>query len=137
MSLTEEERAIIVSYRLEKAIRMIEQVKSIIPLKYWDTIANRLYYGAYYAVTALLINNGIQVQTHQGVKRMFGYHFVTNGKIEPQYASLYSRLFSMRQTGDYDDNFDLTESDVMPYIQPTEEMIQIISQMIKGTPHSL
>ena len=43
----------------------------------------------------------------------------------------------MRQTGDYDDNFDLTESDVMPYIQPTEEMIQIISQMIKGTPHSL
>ena len=42
MSLTEEERKIIVSYRLEKANRMIMQIKDFIPLKYWDTIANRL-----------------------------------------------------------------------------------------------
>lgn len=90
MSLTEEERKIIVSYRLEKANRMIMQIKDFIPLKYWDTIANRLYYAAYYVVTALLIQNGIQVQTHQGVKRMFGYHFVKTGIIDSKYASLYS-----------------------------------------------
>ena len=130
MSLSDEERKIIVSYRLEKATRMIEQVKSILPLRYWDTVANRLYYAAYYAVTALLIHNGIQVQTHQGVKRMFGYHFIISNKMEQKYASLYSRLFSMRQTGDYDDNFDLTESDVTPYIEPTEEMVNVIRSMI-------
>ena len=131
MSLTEEERKIIVSYRLEKSNRMIQQVKDFIPLKYWDTIANRLYYAAFYVVTALLIQNGIQVQTHQGVKRMFGYHFVKTGIIDSKYASLYSCLFSMRQTGDYDDNFDLTESDVLPYIQPTEELVQHITSMLK------
>ncbi|MBO7489163.1 MAG: HEPN domain-containing protein [Bacteroidales bacterium] len=130
MSLTEEERKIVVSYRLEKSFKMIEQVKNILPMKYWDTIANRLYYAAYYAVTALLIQNEIQVQTHQGVKRMFGYHFIMQGKIDSKYASLYSRLFSMRQTGDYDDNFDLSEEDVIQYITPTEELIKLISTMV-------
>lgn len=131
MSLTEEERRLIVSYRIEKAFNMLEQVKNIVPMKYWDTIANRLYYAAYYAVTALLIQNGIQVQTHQGVKRMFGYHFIMSKKMDAKYASLYSRLFSMRQTGDYDDNFDLTEDDILPYIAPTEELIQQIAKMVK------
>lgn len=107
------------------------QIKDFIPLKYWDTIANRLYYAAYYVVIALLIQNGIQVQTHQGIKRMFGYHFVKTGIIDSKYASLYSRLFSMRQTGDYDDNFDLTESDVLPYVMPTEELVQHITSMLK------
>ena len=131
MSLSEEERKIVVQYRLEKSFKMIDQVKNILPMKYWDTIANRLYYAAYYAVTALLIQNGIQVQTHQGVKRMFGYHFIMQNKIDSKYASLYSRLFSMRQTGDYDDNFDLTEEDVLQYIAPTEELIELISSMVK------
>ena len=131
MSLSEEERKIVVQYRLEKSFKMIDQVKNILPMKYWDTIANRLYYAAYYAVTALLIQNGIQVQTHQGAKRMFGYHFIMQNKIDSKYASLYSRLFSMRQTGDYDDNFDLTEEDVLQYIAPTEELIELISSMVK------
>ena len=130
MSLTEEERAIVVAYRIDKAHRMLDQVNNILPMKYWDTLANRLYYAAYYAVTALLIQNGIQVQTHQGVKRMFGYHYVVPGKIDAKYASLYGRLFSMRQTGDYDDNFDLTEDDIIPLVKPTEEMVSIITTMI-------
>ena len=131
MSLTEEERTIVVAYRIEKSKRMPEQVDGILPMKYWDTIANRLYYAAYYAVSALLIQQGIQVQTHQGAKRMFGFHFVKAGKIDTKYASLYGRLFSLRQTGDYDNNFDLSEEDVSPLITPTKEMVYFISTMIQ------
>ena len=131
MSLTEEERTIVVAYRIEKAHRMMEQVKNILPMKYWDTIAIRLYYAAYYAVSALLIQNGIQTQTHQGVKRMFGYHFILTQKVDSKYASLYSRLFSLRQTGDYDDNFDLTEEDVVPLVASTEEMLSYITTLIE------
>ena len=54
--LTEEERQAIVTYRLEKAENALKQVEANIANEFWNLIANRLYYAAYYAVTALLIS---------------------------------------------------------------------------------
>ncbi|MDR2058337.1 MAG: HEPN domain-containing protein [Dysgonamonadaceae bacterium] len=42
---------------------------------------NRLYYACYYAVTALLINSGIEAQTHAGVRRMLALHFTKTEKL--------------------------------------------------------
>ena len=63
MSLTTEERRAVVEFRIDKALRAYEQAKGVIKLKYWETIANRLYYAAYNAVSALLIANGYTAQT--------------------------------------------------------------------------
>ena len=41
MSLSAEERAAVVEFRIEKALRAYEQAKGVIGLKYWETIANR------------------------------------------------------------------------------------------------
>ena len=46
MSLSNEERKAVVEFRIEKAIRAYEQAKGVIPLMYWETIANRMYYAA-------------------------------------------------------------------------------------------
>ena len=37
---------------------------------------------------------------------------------------LLNHLFTMRLKGDYSDRFGLTESDVLPYIEPTEAFIK-------------
>ena len=58
MSLTAEERQAVVLFRIEKAERAYQQAKGVVELEYWETIANRLYYAAYNAVSALLIANG-------------------------------------------------------------------------------
>ncbi len=65
MSLNSEEISAIVTYRLEKSARTMEQAKSNIPLKYWELVANRIYYAAYYAISALLIANGHTAKTHE------------------------------------------------------------------------
>ena len=46
MSLTDEERSALVTYKIEKANKTLEQVKTIIPMEYWEMAANRLYYAA-------------------------------------------------------------------------------------------
>lgn len=130
MSLSEDERQALVTYRLEKAHKTYQQAFDSIPLGYWEMTANRLYYAAYYAVSALLLQQGLSVQTHHGIIQMLGLHFVKTGKISKEMGTLYSRLFSMRQTGDYGDTFDLTEEDVMPLVAPTKELIQAISSML-------
>lgn len=43
----------------------------------------------------------------------------------------FSILFDMRLTGDYSDRFDLTEEDVTPNIQPTEDFVVKVSDLAK------
>lgn len=131
MTLTLEERTDLVTYRLEKAIKTIEEVKGVGNLGYWSLAANRLYYAAYYASVALLIHNGIEATTHRGVIRMIGSTFVTKHVLTIEDSKLLGRLFTMRQSGDYEDMFDWEEDDVMPLIPRVENYIHRITELIK------
>ncbi len=131
MSLSAEERKAVVEFRIEKALRAYEQAKGVVALKYWETIANRLYYAAYNAVSALLIANGDTAQTHSGVIHLFGQHFIKTSIFPIETARLYHKLFTMRQTGDYDDTYGLAEEDVLPYLEPTGELIIQTTELAK------
>lgn len=132
MNLSLGERKAVVESRLEKASRAYEQACGIVGLGYWETIANRLYYAAYDAVSALLIAHGEQPQTHSGVIHLFGMHFVKTGVVDAETGKLYHRLFTMRQTGDYDDTYGLSEEDVRPYIEPTGQLIDKIGALARN-----
>lgn len=67
MTLKSNERSAIVDYRLEKAFKTVTEAKDTGGIGYWNLAANRLYYSAYYARSALLIHNGIDATTHKGV----------------------------------------------------------------------
>ena len=126
MSMTKEERDATVELRIAKAYRAYEEAKGVVVLKYWETIANRLYYAAYNAVTALLIANGDTAQTHSGVRHIFGLKFIKTGVLPSETGRLYHRLFSMRQTGDYDDTYDVAAEDVLPNIEPTGKLLDVV-----------
>lgn len=125
MSLSEEERYALVCYRIEKAKTTLKQVKNIVSTGYWDMIANRLYYAAYYAVSALLIQSGYSVQTHHGIIQMLGLHFIKAGIIDKEFGSLYGQLFSLRQTGDYGDTFELTKDKYYHYCHKLKNKLRI------------
>ena len=95
MSLNVEERKAVVEFRLEKALRAYEQACAVVGMGFWETIANRLYYSAYNAVSALLIAYQHNAQTHSGVIHLFGQHFVKNGLFDAEDGRLYHQLFSM------------------------------------------
>lgn len=123
MSLSFDERKAIVEFRIEKARRAFEQAQGVVELQYWETIANRLYYAAYNAVSAMLIAYGYTAHSHDGVIHLFGQHFVKPGLVDSKDGKLYHHLFSLRLTGDYDDTYGLTSEDVLPLIAPASELI--------------
>ena len=73
--LTDTDRTEIVKYRIEKAYRTYQEAVGSIKNGYVETSANRLYYAAYYAVSALLISYKYEASTHNGVIQMFGKVF--------------------------------------------------------------
>lgn len=131
-TLTNEDRRQVVIYRLEKAEKTYDAALKIIQLNFVETAANRLYYSAYYAVGGLLLAYGITTRTHNGIKSMFSLHFIKTKVIDSRYASIYSRLLSLRMTGDYEDrrNLDM-ETDVKPLVEPTRELIELVSKLAK------
>ncbi len=129
MSLADENRKDIVSYRIERAYTALEQAKLNYELNCLEVTANRLYYAAYYVVSALLIANKILAHSHEGNVTQFGLHFVKTGKVDREDGKLLSHLLTMRLKGDYSDRFGLTADDVLPYIEPTEAFIKKISSL--------
>lgn len=130
MTLTSEERAALVAYRIKKAADTLAEAEGIAGLGYWNAVANRLYYACYYATGALLITNSYNATTHRGIITLLGLHFIKTRKLSEESGKLYARLFELRQTGDYDDLFSLTEEDVKPLLTPAKEYIMEIQRML-------
>lgn len=101
--LTDEQRVDIVKYRLENARNTLSEVKSHRENGFYNTAVNRMYYACYYAARAILTAYHIEAKSHEGVRQQLGLNFVLTGKISEEQGRFYSRLFSKRTTGDYDD----------------------------------
>ena len=128
--LNDEDRREIVKYRLEKSLRTYNEAVGSIANGYVETAANRLYYAAYYAVSALLVSYKYEASTHNGVIQMFGKAFIKSKVLEKRYGTIFNQLFSLRMTGDYEDRRFLDiEEDVKPLIEPTKELIDVVSVM--------
>lgn len=134
MKLSNEERDAVVAYRLQKSEATLKESEGNFQMGYWTVVANRLYYASYYAVSALLIQKGLSAQTHGGVIRLFGLHFVATGLAPKETGRLYSKLFELRQTGDYDDLYLLSREDVESLLEPTREFITLLKSLIKSIP---
>lgn len=132
MSLTDEERKIVVQLQLEKAHSNFDQIPVLCEVGYWDNVANRLYYSLFHAVSALLIHDGYNVGSHRGVVGIFGQHYVTTGIFTLEEGKLYSRLQGLREKADYNCAYNTTENDIVPKIEPTRLLIEKIEKYIYG-----
>lgn len=134
MTLQSDERNAIIHYRIERALSSLQEAKDTASMGHWNLAVQRLYYATYYIQSALLIRDGLSAGTHVGLKSLVGLNYVKTGILTAEEGALLGRLFQMRQTGDYSDNFDWTEKDVKPLIIPTETLIIKIQNLIENKP---
>jgi len=130
MGFSQEEREAIVTYRLERAKETLMDAQLSIQNSRWNSAANRLYYACFYAAVALLISDGHQAHTHNGVKTLLGMHYIKTGIIPETIGPTYQKAFNLRQTGDYDDLAFLTEQDVTPLLKLAEQFVNAIESII-------
>lgn len=121
----------IVEYRIKRAKDTFEDALILAEKNKWNSTINRLYYAAYYAVSALLLKSDIKVTTHNGVKSNFSESFVKTGIITKEHGKIFSQLFTWRQKGDYDDLYDFEKDKVLPYFEPVKELIESIEKLVK------
>ena len=126
MSLSDEERSAIVTYRIEKARLALDEIKRVMPMKVWGMIANRMYYALYYAASAVLINDAHPVSTHKGVIAMLNQYYVRTGLLSKEDGNLFGNIFAFRKGSDYDDFIDASEQDINNYLPQVELLVEKI-----------
>jgi len=101
--MTQEQIDSLIEYRRENARLTLDEIPIHINNGFYKTAINRMYYGCYYMVIALLVKNNIQTHTHSGVRQMLGLHFAKTGKLSLKLNKFYNDLFVNMQEGDYAD----------------------------------
>lgn len=130
MSLKEEDRRILVQLELEKADNTLSQVAVLQREGYWDTMANRIYYSLFHAVSALLINDQREVGSHKGAAIRFHQYYVKTGVFTEEEGSFYSQMETLREKSDYNCFFNVTEADIVSKVVPTSSFIEKVKQYI-------
>ncbi len=120
----------LITYRLQRATETLEEARLMKKVGHWNTCANRLYYAAFYAVSALLVRDGHTSSKHSGVKALFNRHYVKPGKVTKESGRLYNRLSDLRQEGDYIDFVSLDVDTIEPLVEETSLFIDMIHSII-------
>lgn len=129
--MMDENRMAVVDYRMENARRTLGEVTFHIKQGYYNTAMNRMYYACFYAVSALLVHEGIEAKTHAGVRQMLGMHFVRTGRFSIPLSKFYIDLFDNRQIGDYEDFIYFDEKTTSDLYPQAVELIDAIDKMIR------
>ncbi len=123
----------LVSYRLERADEALLEARILADRGCWNTCVNRLYYGCFYAVIALLARDGMAASKHTGVRSLFNLHYVKAGKVSRELAALYNDLFEKRQEGDYVDFVRYDEEEVAPLMAGAAIFVRHVKTLAADT----
>ena len=130
--MTDEERKEIVLYRIDRAKNTLKEVDIHVTNGLWNTAINRMYYACFYAVSSLLLYHKINAQSHAGVRKMFGLHFIKSQVIPNELGKFYSNIFTLRHMDDYDDFIEFNEEDVKTNLELAKVLIFKIEEMVNN-----
>ena len=119
-----------INYRVSKSDEAFKDAELLAENQRWNTCENRLYYAAFYLVSALLYKQKIKAHTHNGTKTMFFSNFIKTNKINKEFGKMYSTLFDWRQQGDYADFIDFDENTVRPILNDVAQFNKKLKQIL-------
>jgi len=105
-----------IKYRINKSKETLADAILLSENERWNSAVNRLYYAAFYLVSALIHQKGNKAESHNGTKTQFNLHFIKTGLITLEHGKLYANLFDWRQESDYADFIDFEKEFVYDLI---------------------
>jgi uncharacterized protein (UPF0332 family) len=120
-----------IRYWWDKALESLEPARRDLAAESFSFAINRTYYALFYAVSALLLEEGRRFEKHSGVRAAFNQHFIKSGRLARKHGDLYNRLFRDRQEGDYVEFTKFDDQYVGEQIKGCEEFLGQIRPLIK------
>jgi len=88
-----------IRYWWTKATQSLSAARRELAAGDYALAVNRAYYALFYAVSALLLEEGHKFTKHSGVRTAFNREIIKPGRFPKPHGELYNRLFRDRQKG--------------------------------------
>jgi len=97
----DKKRSVIIQYWWSKAEESLASAQREFKAKSFSYAMNRIYYVAFYGVSAALFDHRKSFKKHSGVRAAFHKLFIKTGLLDLKYGKFYDQLFEDRKEGDY------------------------------------
>ena len=119
-----------ISSNLERAKTNIQVARELLDKGYYDVSASRAYYAAFYAASALLLNEGIDTSKHSGVIALIHKHFVKSGRLSKEQGRNLNWLFELRSVGDYGVSLHVGLEDASRAVNTAEDFFGVVAALL-------
>ena len=92
----------------------------------------RAYYGVFHLVCAVLLTEGLEASSHQGVDHLFNLHFVRTGRLDPALAKALARLSQFRLQADYSRAFRFSRAGAEEELVLAERMAAALLDFLRA-----
>ena len=128
----EQQRGDVVRYWWDKAQKCIASAEREREAGALGFAVNRLYYAAFYAVSAALFERRLAFRKHAGVRSTFHREFVKARLLDAAWGKLYDQLFDDRQEGDYVALVEFDEDYVDGQLSRCRQFLQELRPLISS-----
>ena len=130
MSLSDENKQIMIQLHLDKARACLADGEQLMQLDSISAAANRFYYAVFHMVHAMFVAKGITSKTHRGTNAQFNQHFIQTGIVDPKFGHFLAVMENMRERADYDVIYDVSREDLEALKPLAYELLEIIKQLL-------
>lgn len=130
MSLDENERKELISYRLEEAKETIADVQLLIDNDRLRAAVNRIYYGMFYSLLALGLAYQFETSKHQQLLGWFNKNFIHEGLIDAKFGKIINKASNRRTQGDYESYVEFDKEVILEMFGEMNEFIIEIERFI-------
>lgn len=120
----------IVAHRISKSNQALDDALFLLQNQRFLAIANRLYYAAFYIVSAYFAQQNILVKSHKGMSVTIKSELVAKHLLTNEDLNLYGRLTSAREDSDYGDFIVISEDEAHTLYSETKSFINKIESLI-------
>ena len=115
---------------LERAETNLQVAGELLERGFYDVSASRAYYAAFYAASALLLNQGFDTSKHSGVIALIHQHFVKSGKLSKEQGRNLNWLFELRSVGDYGVSLHVLLEDAQRAVKTAEDFSESVKELL-------
>lgn len=95
-----------------------------------EAVINRSYYAVFSTARAALLLKDESPNTHAGVIRRFGYHFVRTGRISEEIGDTLTTAESMRGDADYNAFSEFDRNEAAQLYQDAHRFVEIVNEQL-------
>jgi len=120
-----------IAANFQRAETSIQAAKELASGGYYDFVASRAYYAAFYAATALLLSEELEFGRHSGVIASIHQMFVKRGRLDKKHGKDLNWLFELRGVGDYGTTIHVSQQDAGRAVETAEDFLRITKSLIQ------